>query len=267
MVVVASRDRQRCQEEVRHLNDDVRPSRHALPEGRYAMAVECDVGKPGDLERTFDEAIERFGRVDVIVNNAGTAERADLLESEPGEFERVMRVNTTAVLTSTQLAIKDYLRNRRPDKPLVIINISSCYSAPADHFVAGGSLPAYFASKCAVNSLIWSTLQYVTSESFRSKYPNHPVLVYGIAPFGFESDMLVDDAKQDGFETTQEWAYANNPSRQLGDPMLIGELVCKLISDEKPYPNGEILLIDGDNSIDRLQDYYWTPKPKAPESK
>ena len=119
--------------------------------GRAGLAVPADVARQEDVERVIGAAVERFGRLDVMCNNAGVLHMAAFLELEQADWERVFAVNVGGVLLGTQIAARQ-MRNQ-PIDPATgcrgkIINVSS---PAADE--PGGPLAAYGASKAAVNHL------------------------------------------------------------------------------------------------------------------
>ncbi len=119
--------------------------------GRAGLAVRADVARQEDVERVVRTAVERFGRLDVMCNNAGLLHIASILEVELADWERVFAVNAGGVLLGTQIAARQ-MRNQKIDPSTgcrgKIINVSS---PAADE--SGGSLAAYGASKAAVNHL------------------------------------------------------------------------------------------------------------------
>jgi len=109
--------------------------------GAQAAFRRCDVTKTEDLEGTFAFALERFGSLDIVCNNAGIGERQDLFEDETREFERVIAIDLTAVIDATRLAV----RAMRARGGGVIVNTASM----------GGLLPmpnnpVYAAAKAGV---------------------------------------------------------------------------------------------------------------------
>ncbi len=109
--------------------------------GSQAAFRRCDVTRTEDLEGLFAFALERFGSLDIVCNNAGIGERQDLFEDETREFERVIAIDLTAVIDATRLAV----RAMRARGGGVIVNTASM----------GGLLPmpnnpVYAAAKAGV---------------------------------------------------------------------------------------------------------------------
>ena len=80
---------------------------HAL--GETAIGVEADVSKVEDIQRMIDTAVSNFGRLDVMVNNAGIETRTSVLDTTEGQFEKVMAVNLKSAFFGTQLAAKQMI--------------------------------------------------------------------------------------------------------------------------------------------------------------
>ena len=97
--------------------------------GRRAFAVQADIGKSGDRERMLTEIREQFGRIDLLVNNAGVAprERRDLLDVTEDSFDSVLETNLKGAFFLAQAVARWMIeiRAEEPEQPLSIINISS----------------------------------------------------------------------------------------------------------------------------------------------
>src|SRR3954451_18684085 len=117
--------------------------------GGRAVAVQADVSKPADVRRLFAEAKQAFGRLDVLVNNAGVYEFAPLAEITPEHFHKQFDLNVLGLLLATQEAVKLFGKTGGS-----VINISS---------VAARSAPpttsVYSATKAAVNAITLSLSQ------------------------------------------------------------------------------------------------------------
>ena len=111
--------------------------------GRRAMAVHCDVTADADLARLVAATVERFGRIDGLVNNAGVNFAKPFLETTPEDWERVIATDLRAVFFLTQLVAQRMLRQK--PRGGSIVNISSVHTSP----VLPGSGP-YDAAKWGV---------------------------------------------------------------------------------------------------------------------
>lgn len=125
----------RRQDRLRELSEEIR--RH----GRQALAVECDVTEPAQVDRLRDRVRQEFGRCDVLVNNAGVPGSGPFLESSIEQTERVVRVNYLGVLYAT----KAFLPMMREAGKGHVVNVASL----AGRFATPGSA-VYSSTKHAV---------------------------------------------------------------------------------------------------------------------
>lgn len=93
-------------------------------EGGKAVGVDADVSKAEGLHRMVQTAVDSFGRLDVIVNNAGIETRTGILDTTEEDFEKVMAVNLKSAFFGTQFAAKQFIEQKTPG---LVINISSVH--------------------------------------------------------------------------------------------------------------------------------------------
>src|SRR4051794_4735507 len=89
-----------------------------------AIGIEADVSKVADLQRLIAETVEAFGRVDIMVNNAGIETRTSVLDSTEAQFDKVMAINLKSAFFGTQLAAKQMIAQGDGGR---IINITSVH--------------------------------------------------------------------------------------------------------------------------------------------
>src|SRR5271170_5409282 len=92
--------------------------------GDQSIGVEADVSKIADLQMLVDKAVSAFGRVDVMVNNAGVETRTSILDTTEDQYEKVMTINLKSAFFGTQLAAKQMIAQGEGGR---IINISSVH--------------------------------------------------------------------------------------------------------------------------------------------
>ena len=92
--------------------------------GGQSIGVQADISKLEDLQRLIDTAVQKFGKIDVMVNNAGIETRTSILDTSPEDFDKVMNVNLRGVFFSTQYAAKQMISQGSGGR---IINISSVH--------------------------------------------------------------------------------------------------------------------------------------------
>jgi NAD(P)-dependent dehydrogenase (short-subunit alcohol dehydrogenase family) len=188
--------------------------------------LRCDVGEPDDRSRLVDETLERFGRIDVCVNNAGISSGGTEEQADVSRFREVLRVNVEAVFALSQLVAK-HMRERRAGS---VINVSSMFGAVAS---APAPEAGYVASKSAVNGL---------TRELASQWAQDGVRVNAIAPGWFESEMtqaLFED------ERALRWLERQCPMGRAGRPHELDGVLLFLASDASSYCTGQVITIDG----------------------
>jgi NAD(P)-dependent dehydrogenase (short-subunit alcohol dehydrogenase family) len=196
--------------------------------GGQAMAVAADVSKEPDAKRMIDRAVDAYGRVDVLYNNAGIMPQADhsVIDTSVEDWDRVMAVNVRGVFLGCKYAIPRMVEQGAGS----IINIAS--------FVAlvGCSNPqdAYTASKGAVLSL---------TRSLAVQFAPSGVRANAICPGPVETPLLMDWLVKD--EEAKRIRLARNPTGRFGKPEEIVHMAIYLASDESRWTNGAALVVDG----------------------
>jgi NAD(P)-dependent dehydrogenase (short-subunit alcohol dehydrogenase family) len=199
--------------------------------GAEAIGVAADVSKEADASNLVAEAVARFGRLDVLYNNAGIMPSEDhsVVDTDVETWDRVMAVNLRGVFLGCKYAIPQMARNVEPTGGS-IINIAS--------FVAlvGCSVPqdAYTASKGAVLSL---------TRSLAVQFGPMGIRTNAICPGPVETPMLMDWLVKD--EEAKRIRLARNPTGRFGRPEEIVQMAIYLASDESRWTNGASLVVDG----------------------
>jgi NAD(P)-dependent dehydrogenase (short-subunit alcohol dehydrogenase family) len=192
-----------------------------------AIVVTCDVSIPEDNERLVRTAIERHGRIDVLVNNAGLSDAPLRAEEEPLEaFTRVVDVNLNAIFQLSSLAARDMLGRRSGS----IVNISSIHGLVAS---APNRQAAYAASKGAVVSL---------TRELAVQWARKGVRVNALAPAYFETELT---AEMFAVESGREWIIRNTPLGREGRIEELDGALLFLASDASSYVTGTTLAVDG----------------------
>ncbi|MEI8334834.1 MAG: glucose 1-dehydrogenase [Chloroflexota bacterium] len=196
--------------------------------GGEATFVRADISSEPDAKAMVDCAIEGYGRVDVLYNNAGIMPEEDhsVLDTPVEAWDRVMAVNVRGVFLGCKHAIPRMLEQGSGS----VINIAS--------FVAlvGCSVPqdAYTASKGAVLAL---------TRSLAVQFAGRGVRTNAISPGPVETPLLVDWLLAD--EAAKQLRLARNPSGRFGKPEEIVNVAIYLASDESRWTNGANFVIDG----------------------
>lgn len=193
--------------------------------GGKALAVVCDVSKPGDVRRAVNRVVEEFGTVDILVNNAGVLRTTTPLEEIPEEeWDLVLNVNLKGVFLFSA-AVLPIMKEKRYGK---IINISS--SAGRSTSEIGGA--HYTASKAGVLGLTRHTAR---------EYGAYGINVNSVCPGIVETPMIREQASQ---ERLDHW-LAQIPLGRFATPAEEADLVLFLASDQARYITGATIDFNG----------------------
>jgi NAD(P)-dependent dehydrogenase (short-subunit alcohol dehydrogenase family) len=190
--------------------------------GRRAVAVPTDVTRPEDCQRLVEAALAAFGRIDVLVNNAGVGTAVPALRESPEQFRQVIEVNLNGSYWMAQACA----RAMPPGSS--IVNVGSVLGSTT----AGLPQAAYSASKAAILGLTRDLAQQWTGR--------RGIRVNAIAPGFFPSEMT--ERYPDGY---LERMMGRVPAGRLGDPEECAAAVVFLASDAASYITGALLPIDG----------------------
>ena len=187
--------------------------------GREGLAVTADISKEEDCRRIVQTAAERFGRVDVLVNNAGIADSTPAAALSAGEFQRVLDVNVTACFNMAQACAAVM------DPGSSIVNVASVMGLTTIEIPS----PVYSASKAAVLGL--------TRALAREWTPAKGIRVNALLPGFFPSEMTPSRAA--------DLLRHRLVMGRLGDPAELAAAVVFLASDASSYMTGSELVVDG----------------------
>lgn len=201
------------------------------------LYIQGDVSKKDDRQNCVDETISKFGRIDVLVNNAGVAPlvRSDILEMSEESFDRVVGINTKGNMFMTQLVAKQMLKQEIVDRKRgTIVNISSCSAV-----VSSTSRGEYCVSKAGISML--TTL-------YADRLAGDDIFVYEVRPGVIYTDMTstvkskYDNLINDGMFPIKRWGY----------PEDVANAVSAFCSDKFLYTTGNYVDVDGGFHIKRL---------------
>jgi glucose 1-dehydrogenase len=133
--------------------------------GDRSVGVEADVGKIADLQRLVDQAVSAFGRIDIMINNAGVETRSSILDTTEDQYDRVMAINLKSAFFGTQIAAKQMIRQGGGGR---IINVTSVHE---DWPMPGNT--AYCLSKGGMRML---------TRTAGVELARHNILVVGVGP-------------------------------------------------------------------------------------
>ena len=194
--------------------------------GRRALTVATDVAKPEDCQAMVDAAMQEFGRVDVLVNNAGIGTAVPATRETPEQFRGVIDVNLNGCYWMAQAC------GRVMQPGSSIINISSVLGLTT----AGLPQAAYAASKAGLIGLTRDLAQQWTGRK--------GIRVNAIAPGFFESEMT--DQYPEGY---LDLMAQRIPAGRKGNPEELAAAVVFLASDAGGYVTGQTIAVDGGMTI------------------
>lgn len=196
-----------------------------LANGKAAVALKVDVTVNEDLDAMVDEAINRYGKVDILVNSAGISISEPFLESTIEAWDKTFDVNVAGPLFATQKVVK-YMKQQGSGS---IINLSS-HAA----FRGRPEQEAYCAAK--------GTLHVMTRNLALQLAP-HGIRVNSLVPGIFENDF--DEMACDKTEEQKQDRIDHMPMRRLGKPEDITGAAIFLASEMSAFTTGDALAVDG----------------------
>jgi glucose 1-dehydrogenase len=200
--------------------------------GGTAIFCRADVGEKRDAERLVAHAVEHFGRLDVLLNNAGIVHAAEFVDLAEEDFDRVLRVNLKGSFLCAQAAVRQMLL--QPPRAGagsrgVVINMSSVNAVLA----IANQVP-YTVSKGAVNQLTKVMAIGLADKGIR---------VVGIGPGSVATEMLKTAVLTS--EAARTRILSRTPMGRLGEPAEIARIAVFLASDDASYLTGTTLYPDG----------------------
>ncbi|QDU54794.1 3-ketoacyl-ACP reductase [Aeoliella mucimassa] len=206
--------------------------------GADTLYCQADISQLDDHAKMLDTIRERFGRLDVLVNNAGVAPdvRADLLDASPESFDRLIRINLRGPYFLTQAAAKWMIEQRQADSSFqaAIVNVSSISAT-----VASVNRGDYCISKAGVG---------MATQLWAARLGEYGIPVYEVRPGVIRTDMTAGVSDKynkmiaEGLTVEPRW----------GEPDDIGRAVVVLASGTLTYATGAVLPIDGGLTLRRL---------------
>lgn len=198
--------------------------------------IQGDISNHDDRIRIVDTFYERYGRLDVLVNNAGVAPtvRADLLEMSEESFDRVLGVNLRGAFFLTQYAASKMINDAPSDAPKMIVTTTSI-SAETSSINRG----EYCISKAGLSMMV---------KLFADKLAPYGIGSYEIRPGIIETDMTA------GVKNVYEEKIAGGllPIARMGRPEDIAKVVYALASGLFAYTTGGVINVDGGFTLSRL---------------
>jgi NAD(P)-dependent dehydrogenase (short-subunit alcohol dehydrogenase family) len=196
--------------------------------GGKAVFVACDVTRAEDCQHAVQVAVEQFGRLDILFNNAGMIRRADVLDTSEAEWDRVMDVNVKSIFLMSKYAVPVMAKQGGG----AIVNTGSGWGIKG-----GRNAVSYCASKGAVVNM---------TRAMAIDHGPLNIRVNCVCPGDTDTPMLHNEAIQVGQPDAQFMAEAaERPLNRYAQPIEIAQSVLYLASDAASFVTGAILAVDG----------------------
>jgi NAD(P)-dependent dehydrogenase (short-subunit alcohol dehydrogenase family) len=190
-----------------------------------SLYIKCDVSKSEEVKNLIEKTVEKFGSLDVMVNNAGVGGLGGVLEASDEDFDKTIKINLYGVFYGSKLAAN---KMKELGVKGSIINISSILGT-----VGLPQAVAYCTSKGGVVQL--------THASALDLSP-HEIRINAVAPGFIKTGMTDGVLKDDNFNNM---VLSNTPLGKVGEPIDIANAILYLASDESKYVTGTVLHVDG----------------------
>jgi len=196
--------------------------------GGHAVSQHADVAVSSDIEALVREVVRRFGRLDIMVNNAGVAIPGSVVDISEEDWVRTLNINLTGVWRGMKYAIPHMQKSGGGS----IINMSSTHS-----MVGFKNWAAYAAAKGGINAL---------TQQAAVEYAAFKVRVNAIAPGTIMTPMneRIFEAASDKEALRSQW-NSLHPLGRFGEPSEIGALIAFLASDDASFITGVVIRVDG----------------------
>ena len=206
--------------------------------GGEAIAVHCDIGDEAQVEAMTAKAIEVYGRLDVLVANAGISTRAPLHELSLADWDRVLRVNLTGTFLCARAAVRQMLAQGQGGSVVTIGSVQSVV-------IAGSGAASYKASKAGILML---------TRCIAAEYGDDGIRANCVCPGGVDTDMQAHMREESATWASEVTRQARTyplapPIRRNADPVEIANVVAFLCSEKAFMIRGQTIIVDGGTSI------------------
>jgi NAD(P)-dependent dehydrogenase (short-subunit alcohol dehydrogenase family) len=193
--------------------------------GNQALFIKTDVRDLNDIQRAVSETVREFGRIDVLVNNAGVLQYLPFVQVTEEDWDRIIDINLKGTFFFAQAAAKEMIRARQGAK---IINMSSIASEVAIEFQSH-----YMASKGGVRML---------TKGMALELAPYGINVNALAPGTIETEMTRQDLED---PTIREEAIDAIPLGRIGMPLDVARAALFLATEESDYITGDMIFVEG----------------------
>ena len=205
--------------------DLVRDRGEALAKELGGLFVSCDVGDKKQVDTLVAQVMLKYGRIDVLVNNAGIFKASDFLDISEADFDAVLRVNLKGSFLVGQAVAREMAKAGRG----AIVNMSS-----VNGVLTIPSIASYNVSKGGINQLTRVMALSLADKGIR---------VNAVAPGTIATELAAKAVLTS--EEQRQKIMMRTPMKRLGEPGEIADAVAWLASDASSYVTGEIVVVDG----------------------
>lgn len=205
--------------------DAARGQALALELGESAQFLHCDVSNKAQVDASLAATLERFGRVDQLVNNAGIVRPGNFLDITEAEWDQVININLKGAFLVGQAVARVMVKQGGG----AIVHMSSVNAV-----MAIPSIASYNVSKGGVAQL---------TRVMSLALIDHGVRVNAVAPGTIATELAKNAVMAD--EAARARLMSRTPMRRLGEPAEVADAVAYLLSDASSYITGETLFVDG----------------------
>ena len=210
---------------VTHPNATEELEKQIVALGDQVIGVDADVSKVADLQMLIDKAVKAFGRVDIMVNNAGVETRTSVLDTTESQYDKVMGINLKSAFFGTQLAAKQMIQQGSGGHIINITSVHEDWPMPNN--------TAYCLSKGGMRML---------TRTAGVELAAHNILVVGVGPGAVATPINMSTMQNPGLMAKLDHAI---PLGRMAKPEEIGSVVAFLASDGASYMAATTVFADG----------------------
>ncbi|MHA1687086.1 MAG: SDR family NAD(P)-dependent oxidoreductase [Candidatus Heimdallarchaeaceae archaeon] len=225
VVITYNTNRQKAMETAKEINEL----------GKHPLVVKTDVRSSFEIDRMINETLDKFGKIDVLVNNAGIVTQRCVIDLPENEWDLIMDVNAKGVFLCSQAVAKQLIKQGHGGK---IISIASCAGKTGAKFLAH-----YCASKAAV-ILFTQSLALELAPYKINVNAVCPGIIYGT---DMQEQLLISESKLRGIskEEMLKLKISWIPLGRLGTPEEVAKVVLFLASEDADYLTGQTINVSG----------------------
>jgi len=201
--------------------------------GRRVIAVQCDVTNEEMVKNAIKTVLDTFGKIDILLNNAGIAEHCAVVDATEEDWDRVFDTNVKSIFLTCKYVIPQMLE-RGYGKVVNIASVNAIVADKSDIFIRH----SYNSSKAAVLGL---------TKGMAASYAQYGITVNAIGPALFETEMTAERLfKSEEFLSLYSYM---NPSSRPGNKGELNGTILYFSSDASSYVQGQFVVVDGGGSI------------------